>query len=418
MFKAARLKPTSWFNILMDWKGSGNQAMLLSEFGMGMHQLSEELKVPLWESRDIYSLWDYISNYKYHDGSPHSPEQQTSASIQSRSQARANQTIKQVDISVAFKKYKLTSKKIQWLNNTATIVSKFNEYLTQGDISLRSFLINTLEDEKIKKITLDELDTILSILITDFNSACNAKAVNASTNNYNSDNYNRNNGDNDLFSGISDLSHSSSAQPGYMRFGIPKRKNDNTAKYNVDKKQPKTLPHIIPLHPHVQFQMRQQEKLQQEAEQKHIQRSSVPFKLPSISINTHTPFGAPSAATHSMSHSMSASFGTSLAPVSEEKHSGRRSGVALKPDSLKRLSAVNIALANKAQQSHANKSFRTPKHSRHNMLKQSRSFDEDDDYSSDSQYTYSEDDDEDRSQQSSLQAVTPKRRMSVFDIVP
>ncbi len=233
MFKTARLRPASWFNILMDWKGTGNQVMLLSEFGMGMHQLSEELKLPLWESSDIYKLFDYISNYRYcNDGSPQNPAaHQTSASIQARSQNRANQTISKVDLSVAFKKYKLSNRKIEWLNNTANVVSKLNEYLSQGDISLRSFLLHTIENETVKKISLNELDTILSILITDFNSACNSKLTHATNNNYNNDNYNRNMGDNDLFSGVSDLSQSSHTQPGFMKFGIPKRKTDNSAMY-------------------------------------------------------------------------------------------------------------------------------------------------------------------------------------------
>ena len=219
LFKHGRLQPSRWFSLLISNKGTNNRTMNINEFIGGVNQLCDELKLPHWLADDLMKLFGYISNYAYvrRDTAPvASPDKKVGFNVPQQQYYSNNSYIRRIDLLVAFKKYHASSKKIEVLNRTASIIVRLNEFLVLKSVRLRDLLIHTsashehnkqhqlfelqqLLDEGVdegslsslssayldkyhsvsdkhrntKYITLEECETMISILLTDFSTLYN-----------------------------------------------------------------------------------------------------------------------------------------------------------------------------------------------------------------------------------------------------
>lgn len=224
MFKMGRLQPSRWFSLLVSNKGTNNRTMNINTFIGGVNQLCDELKLPHWLADDLMKLFGYISNYVYvrRDVAPPTDDSSTGKKsvgfdMPPQQFYSNNSYIRRIDLLVAFKKYHASSKKIEVLNRTASVIVRLNEFLILKSMHLRDLLIHTsashehnkqhqlfemqqmLEEgfdenslsslsgnnymdkynsvsaihRNTKYITMEECETMISILLSDFSTLYN-----------------------------------------------------------------------------------------------------------------------------------------------------------------------------------------------------------------------------------------------------
>lgn len=144
LLKKVKSNHMKWFNSICAVQGKHKfvrKVILEKE----LQKLSEVVHVPHWKSEDIDILFDYISNGKGY--------------------------FEKFDLRIAFRKHRLTTKKIASLNETAQIIGKLGKYLTKNGLYLRDLSSELSDKPTHQLISSKGLDSAITILITDFSNA-------------------------------------------------------------------------------------------------------------------------------------------------------------------------------------------------------------------------------------------------------
>eukprot|EP00981_Chlorochromonas_danica_P007650 scaffold1830_cov227-Ochromonas_danica.AAC.3 len=144
-FKAGRVHPIHWFDVITKWKGGHNRVMTYDEFTLGFQRYCEELNYGFWEEQDLEQVFRFLLR------SPH------------------DTVIRRQDMRFGMKRMSLSKRRRSWINQQARTMRRIQQFLNKIHASFGDFaspLILRSRQEK-KTIPLAELESMLCLVLTD-----------------------------------------------------------------------------------------------------------------------------------------------------------------------------------------------------------------------------------------------------------
>eukprot|EP01031_Cornospumella_fuschlensis_P030174 gene30174-36452_t len=143
-FKAAKVHPVKWFDIITNWKGGHKRVMNEEEFVVGFNRFCDEFDFALWQESDLSQVFQFLLRSK-----------------QSYSELRRQ------DIRFAMKRCKLSKRRIHWLNRQAKTLKQLQRFLRKIRASFHDFCPSIVIRKKGKTVTLHEVESMLMLIVKD-----------------------------------------------------------------------------------------------------------------------------------------------------------------------------------------------------------------------------------------------------------
>jgi hypothetical protein len=142
-FKSGKVRPLQWFDILTAWKDGHHRVLTYEEFHAGFQDYCEEMSFLTWEIADLKEIYRYM--------------------------ARGDENVvRRQDFRFAMRRNALTKRKINWINRQGCIFKKINHFLKKIRAKFADFSPSSVIRKKGKTITMNELESMLFLVFTDY----------------------------------------------------------------------------------------------------------------------------------------------------------------------------------------------------------------------------------------------------------
>lgn len=141
-FKAGRMHPLHWFDVITAWKGGHARVMTFQEFSLGFTRYCDELGFAHWQKTDVEKAFRFLLRSDH-------------------------PTLRRQDFRFAVKRNGLSRRKRIWINQQAKQLTKVQRFVKKIRAKFSDFCPSLVIRRKGKTITLHELESMLFLVLTD-----------------------------------------------------------------------------------------------------------------------------------------------------------------------------------------------------------------------------------------------------------